>query len=332
MNRNDFTGFVTGGRIPASSEITDVIEMTAMFPWFHSAHLVILKSLLENSDVRFDSQLHKSALFVADRAALYNYLYLVPAAKQEKEENTNTPAPPASEVVSQVRETLISDEVVTRSREELMAEIEARLRDLSAAAETLTSTGQDEESYVEPEAGSGENDLAILEIDNSSTGVMMSDEVLRDDPGDVNDDLLELESDETFSDVAGTEVLAGDQNMSGSDFNAISDDYVINIEEIGHSEDEADQKLSQTDLIDRFIQSNPRMERLTPGDNAPVLDLSEPSAEEKESFITETLAKIYVNQGFYSKAINIYEKLTLQYPEKSAYFASRIEKIKDLIK
>ena len=71
---------------------------------------------------------------------------------------------------------------------------------------------------------------------------------------------------------------------------------------------------------------------MKPGNEPPVIDLSEPSTEVKGAFITETLARIYLSQGYYSKAINIYEKLTLQYPEKSAYFASRIEKIKDLIK
>ena len=71
---------------------------------------------------------------------------------------------------------------------------------------------------------------------------------------------------------------------------------------------------------------------MTPGESHPVMDLSEPGSEEKGTFITETLARIYVNQGYYTKAINIYEKLTLQFPEKSAYFASRIEKIKELIK
>jgi hypothetical protein len=71
---------------------------------------------------------------------------------------------------------------------------------------------------------------------------------------------------------------------------------------------------------------------MTPGEDQPVRDLSEPGDEEEATFITETLAKIYVNQGYYTKAINIYQKLSLQYPEKSAYFAGRIEKIEELIK
>ncbi len=91
-------------------------------------------------------------------------------------------------------------------------------------------------------------------------------------------------------------------------------------------------KLSSQDLIDRFIKSSPTLERMTLPETQPVRDLSETGAEEKGSFITETLAKIYINQGYYSRAINIYEKLSLQYPEKSAYFAGRIEKINDLIK
>ena len=91
-------------------------------------------------------------------------------------------------------------------------------------------------------------------------------------------------------------------------------------------------RLSAQDLIDRFIKSSPTLERMALTETQPVRDLSETSTEEKGTFITETLAKIYITQGYYSRAINIYEKLSLQYPEKSAYFAGRIEKINDLIK
>ncbi|MFT7429332.1 MAG: hypothetical protein ACI9IZ_001830, partial [Nonlabens sp.] len=47
-------------------------------------------------------------------------------------------------------------------------------------------------------------------------------------------------------------------------------------------------------------------------------------------FMTETLAKVYVAQKNYSKALKAYEVLVLQHPEKSAFFADQIQEIKNL--
>ena len=55
--------------------------------------------------------------------------------------------------------------------------------------------------------------------------------------------------------------------------------------------------------------------------------------EEKEvnfDLYTETLAQVYVEQGYYEQAKAIYSKLILAYPEKSAYFATLIEKLNEL--
>ena len=57
----------------------------------------------------------------------------------------------------------------------------------------------------------------------------------------------------------------------------------------------------------------------------------EPVKEEEFDLYTETLAQIYAEQGYYAQAKNIYSKLILAYPEKSAYFASLIQKIEELI-
>ncbi len=82
------------------------------------------------------------------------------------------------------------------------------------------------------------------------------------------------------------------------------------------------------ELIDKFIVSNPRIEPLKY--NKPPVDISEDSVKEHDGIFTDTLAKIYVKQGYYSKAIFAYEKLILKYPEKSDYFAAQIEAIKKL--
>lgn len=81
-------------------------------------------------------------------------------------------------------------------------------------------------------------------------------------------------------------------------------------------------------LIEQFLNSDPGVIK---ADKQSSLegDVSERSVREDDSFITNTLAKIYVKQGLHAKAIYAYERLSLKYPEKSAYFAAQIEKIKN---
>lgn len=64
----------------------------------------------------------------------------------------------------------------------------------------------------------------------------------------------------------------------------------------------------------------------TRGSDAP---LEEYAADTDSKFCTEALAQIYQEQGYTDKAREIYSKLSLRYPEKSVYFAARIEEIKE---
>ena len=60
----------------------------------------------------------------------------------------------------------------------------------------------------------------------------------------------------------------------------------------------------------------------------------EPEAEEDiedESYFTETLAKIYIKQGRYTKAMEIIRRLSLKYPKKNRYFADQIRFLEKLI-
>jgi len=88
-------------------------------------------------------------------------------------------------------------------------------------------------------------------------------------------------------------------------------------------------------LVDKFLASdstsmirnyNEANKREQVSDNEVVKN----SLSEDEEMITETLAMLYYQQKKYDKALDAFKKLSLKYPEKSVYFATRIEEIEKL--
>jgi len=83
---------------------------------------------------------------------------------------------------------------------------------------------------------------------------------------------------------------------------------------------------SRNELVDKFIREEPRI-------SAPKREFYHPeeiarqSASLPDDLVSETLARIYEQQGFYNLAVKIYEKLMLLIPEKSSYFAGQIKEI-----
>jgi len=80
-------------------------------------------------------------------------------------------------------------------------------------------------------------------------------------------------------------------------------------------------------LIEQFIQDEPRIKVKKSGFFNPV-NMAKKSVQESDEFVTETLARIYAKQGNHHKAIRAYQKLSLKFPEKTAYFAALIEELK----
>jgi len=98
-------------------------------------------------------------------------------------------------------------------------------------------------------------------------------------------------------------------------------------------EDKTEDKKSNTlDVIDKFLSTQDKTIKPQSRDTERRDEkIEESTMFDEDELMTETLAKIYMKQGHYSKALNIFEKLSLKYPEKSVYFAQQIEKVKKLI-
>lgn len=88
-------------------------------------------------------------------------------------------------------------------------------------------------------------------------------------------------------------------------------------------------QLKHHDLIDNFITANPHIKPV--GEVSDVETVVLDNTNVTDSIFTESLAKIYIKQGQYDKAIRIFEKLNLKYPEKSSYFADQIRFLKKII-
>ena len=82
------------------------------------------------------------------------------------------------------------------------------------------------------------------------------------------------------------------------------------------------------DIIDAFLKNNPKIPPVSA--NTAKQNLSKEIKFDKEELMTETLAKVYVKQGKFKKALLSYKILSLKYPEKNSFFADQIKAIKDL--
>ena len=109
---------------------------------------------------------------------------------------------------------------------------------------------------------------------------------------------------------------------------------LTNISPIDRSKDvgEETMKKPQTkqELIDAFIEKSPKIKPSKTLE--PVENLAEKAIVESETLMTETLARIYLEQKNYEKALQSYKILSLKYPEKSSLFADQIKAIKKLQK
>jgi hypothetical protein len=311
MNRNDFLNMIED-TVPVNRQmIREVYELIDIFPYFQSAHLLLLKGLQNYADVKFENQLRNSAIHIADREVLY-YLLKTKSSSEIEQDQSKHEQVSAGEPVYETEQTVIES---GKNSEDLISEIEKNsVKAKSTEQQDIVNQAPGHSILISTESDNEEAAGVMLLMDEESSPY--ENKVFYMDPGFAfpeKNELLELD-------------LDFDERKT-----IISDKISLNQEHLDNEANNSKKQL-QSELIDKFIFANPRIEPVKEKSSLPVEDISRSFIEEEGGFVTETLARIYVSQGYYSKSIDIYEKLSLKFPEKSSYFASQIEKVKEYIK
>lgn len=106
--------------------------------------------------------------------------------------------------------------------------------------------------------------------------------------------------------------------------------YLLETESDSQNEDAP--QLKGHDLIDTFLQQEQgRIMLDLPEEDNNDSPQEESDEDNDEEYFTETLARIYIKQGRYQKALDIISRLSSKYPQKNAYFADQIRFLEKLI-
>jgi hypothetical protein len=114
----------------------------------------------------------------------------------------------------------------------------------------------------------------------------------------------------------------------------VSEEYQLEVSDNETRDDhsEVTVKSSKSRLIEDFLENGATFKTMTAedSDQQPV-DLAAKAVAINDEIVTEKFANLLVRQKKVEEAINVFEKLSLKFPEKSIYFAARIEEVKILM-
>jgi len=329
MNPEQFIESIKSPESLNSVSMIGLSEVLREYPFCQTAQMLFLKSLQNEENIRFNRQLKITAAYAPDRRALFGLLHQ--GSKKTEEEppavepaGMESPYEPEEVAPVFVQETIVAAQEIRNApedeypRTELVKQVENSIPlnelDLLLFDFPLAHADDQPDPETQRKAPAYNPELIAepVESQDETGGRELISEFLLSDP------LSQTRIKEPV-------VFTGNKQSPASPF-----DEPLSVD--ASEPVKPGRKKPGADLIDNFI-SNAGSRVIRPdAETVSTDDRSLDSLKEDEEILTETLAKIFLQQGYYLKAIHSYEKLSLKFPEKSVYFASQIESIRQIIK
>lgn len=369
MNQETLSNIVNQSEPIEANVSMDLVQLCNTFPYFPIPFILLGKQYSQKKDFRTDNTIFQAALRVQSREWLFNYINAESIIKQESPEIHSTVHSVAETEVEiqthvpqeqketqhpivEIQETIVSEikidnDAFLEQMNELIAEPFAIKTDTlatetpidtsatlvpesNASIESVVDFNNEIESFLfMPSADSTDAVEDDIEVKSTGRSLLFNPEIE-----------AKLESNETINKTvpksfhsigyniedyfeAPAEPVRTEPSHQENDFFSWLNSENQNQGPINKSE------ITKKDsLIEKFIKDSPSI-------NRPKQDFFSPEKAMKKSEVldfaiaTETLAKIYLKQGYPEKAIKVYEQLELKIPEKLSYFAALIDKIKE---
>jgi hypothetical protein len=258
MNKEEFTGYLEDTSLLDAQSISSLNELISEFPYCQSARILLTLNLFIEKNIRYDSELKTTAIYVSNRGLLRKYIDKL---------NTNN-----------MRAILPDDEVIDKQEPENKEEKEPK-----------NNNEQKETPKPKPTITEDKTNNSEANFENDSESIAEVKSILERH-------IRELELENEKKNEKTTEAKKSTKSVK-----------------------------QKSDIIDDFIKNEPSISRPKTKFYNPVEKAKE-SIVDNENIVSETLANIFYDQGHLLKAIKIYQKLSLKFPEKSSYFAALIKK------
>ena len=300
MKVSDFTYLLQYPEDVIQPEQTQQLEeILTEYPYFQAARALHLKGLKNQNSYKYNNALKVAAAHTTDRDILFDFITSADFLQNNIADTVSGKKPLTEQEIE-------SEEVSPNP--EMDTELIPDTRD-----EPLPRSIRDAEDILDP---------ALFETKDSSEEVQPAEVAEAEEELQLGKPISFTRDEKySFSEWLQLTSLKGIRKKTpegGSDTKEAK-------------EEEADnERKKKFDLIDKFIESNPRIR--TTEEASEVVDLKSSTKLDKNALMTETLAQVYLEQKKYKNAIQAYKILSLKYPEKSSFFADRIKAVKKLQK
>ena len=320
MDTAKIISFLNQSASIGSKEMVELSSLKKEFPWFSTLYHLEAKCLKNENKFGLKKTIKTASLFAGDREVLYDFMHDSLAAlsanniptQQPTKEKVEKPVAKQKTIAPQT-EAPKTVEVKSVEKEEpkpIAIKTEEKLPPVKKpAAKKIEVKKPKPKELVKPT-------IVYDPLVELQSKIVKPEEPIA--PTKVYDPLVELPK---------LEKKKPEKKRDKQDFFS----WLDSLEDEQPKEEPKPRKLKMSAeasaLLENFIKNRPSISRIRTDIDRTEVHKASPETRGNE-IVTESLAQLHLKQGRPEKAIEIYEKLRLQNPQKFSYFAALIEKIK----